>query len=190
VPRQSGFFPDAGADAAAGGGQFATLRADGTLYLPAGFERAPAREPYRVFSAPLVLSVSGERFAPPAAAAASGGGGGGGGGACAFGVNELTGFCFLADERLPYAARLGALPLRDPSRPYDAATNPRECGCGACVVAERVRSLSLVGWLVTIGCTYAGFAALAGAVLWNADVAAQLRKVRTQWAALRAEARG
>jgi hypothetical protein len=87
---------------------------------------------------------------------------------------------------LPWSAQLAALPLRDPSAAYEPASNPHECSCDYCTERESLSNLSPVGWAFTCCATYSGFGALAAAVLWNANIAAQLRKVRREWAALRA----
>ena len=58
VPKQSTYFPDAKGGAAPGG-QFGTLRTDGSVYFPRSFDRS--RTPYRVFdgSAPTILFATG-----------------------------------------------------------------------------------------------------------------------------------
>ena len=58
------------------GRQFATLRADGSVYYPPTFDRS--EEPYRVFSAPLMLYADGTRN--PGRVPAGGGVGWGAGG--------------------------------------------------------------------------------------------------------------
>ena len=45
----------------------------------------------------------------------------------------------------------------------------------------------VVGVLSTIVCTYAGFALLAFAVAWNANLLAKLGKIRKQWNELRGQ---
>ncbi|KAG8463362.1 hypothetical protein KFE25_004873 [Diacronema lutheri] len=171
-PPQTSRWPDARE-----GFQFGTLRPDGSLYLPAHFERARAREPFAVFSAPLALFADGTRRARARHEPE-----------CVHGTNDETGACLLVDSSLPYEEQLARLPLRDPAAPYDARTNPRECSCERCTHAEDVTHLSPMGLAVTLCATYVGFALLATAVLWNANIGAQLRKVRAEWRVLRAAA--
>lgn len=170
-PAAGGFFPAAGAGTEA---QFATLRADGSLYFPPAFNRTAAREPVRAFSAPLALYGDGLRRYAGAAHEPSGGS------ECPHGRNPATGMCYLLDPALPHSEQLARLPERD---------GERACACDMCTHAEDMGHLSPVGVLFTILCTYAGFGLLALAVLWNANLAAKLRKVGAEWRALRAEQR-
>ena len=122
------------------GRQFATLRADGSVYYPPTFDRS--EEPYRVFSAPLMLYADGTRN--PGRVPAGGWGGVGGGGVqsgaspvgdadCApFGVNPQSGYCLLTNASLPYEEQMRQLPRAQPEKPYDAMTNPSSCDCDAC----------------------------------------------------------
>mmetsp|Transcript_28962 Transcript_28962/g.84883 ORF Transcript_28962/g.84883 Transcript_28962/m.84883 type:complete len:309 (-) Transcript_28962:305-1231(-) len=175
-PPQDTFFPEGGASAP--GGEFATLRGDGSVFLPPGFERDPAREPYRVFEAPLAFLGSGERWTEPAHSPA-----------CTFGRNPATGACLLADPALPLADQLAQLPRRDPSLPVSADNAPR-CACDSCTDVEAMSRLSPVGVLFTICFTYAGFALLATAVLWNANIGAKCGELRREWEHLRRRAAG
>lgn len=171
-PPQSELFPEGGPDAS--GGQFGTLRPDGSLYLPPEFERARLRGlGLLAYSPPFALRDDGSLFAR-----------GSNEPACAFGVNEQTGACFLVDPELPFDEQLRALPRKDPALPYDRAANPADCSCDYCTEYEDMRHLSPMGILFTIVATYSGFAALACAVLWNANIGAQVRKVRAEWRAL------
>eukprot|EP00906_Rhabdomonas_costata_P013989 RCo020047 len=59
-----------------------------------------------------------------------------------------------------------------------------ECRCLA-DEDEGWASLSLIGAVFTVGCTYVGFALLAMGTLWNAELGAKLAQVRTLWRQLR-----
>lgn len=170
-PPQSDLFPEGGPDAV--GGQFGTIRADGSLYLPPEYDRSRALEPILAFSAPFAMRDDGSRLARGRHEPK-----------CEFGVNELTGACFLVDPRLPYEQQLRALPRRDPELPYDERSNPADCLCDHCTEFEDIAHLSPIGLVFTLGFTYAGFVALGAAVLWNANVGVQVRKVRVEWRAL------
>lgn len=50
---------------------------------------------------------------------------------------------------------------------------------------ENMSCLSLTGWLVTVGCTYSGFACLILGTLWNADIKKKLKEIRAQWHMMR-----
>mmetsp|Transcript_16472 Transcript_16472/g.42003 ORF Transcript_16472/g.42003 Transcript_16472/m.42003 type:complete len:291 (+) Transcript_16472:470-1342(+) len=174
-PPQSSFFPEGGADGP--GGQFATLRPDGSLYLPNGFDRSVSRQPLRAFSAPLALCPKGTRL--ESATHDPG---------CTHGTNFETGACLLIDPSLPYSEQLAKLPLRDSRMPFESVSNRHECACDACTEHEDMAHLSPLGWVFTVFMTYTGFACLAASVLWNANISAQLRKVGAEWVALRARA--
>lgn len=160
---------------------FATLRADGTVYLPRG-RYASSTGPYALYEAsaasPLVFFATGDvnplRRATPAKS-------------CAYGVNAATGYCFLTNQSLPYEEQLLQLPLADPAKPHNATSNPHTCGCDQCVpdADESLAHLSPVGVISTVLCTYTGFILLAVAVAWNANIATKLRKVGEQWRELR-----
>lgn len=85
VPQQSMYFPDASASAAPGG-QFGTLRADGSVFFPPSFNRS--QTPYRVFdgSSPTILFATG---------AVNHGRGTATEADCPAGVNAATGYCNL-----------------------------------------------------------------------------------------------
>ena len=104
---------------------------------------------------------------------------------CKYGVNNDTGYCFLTDQNLSYEEQLAQLPAADPSKPFNATSNPRVCGCDGCVPDETFTHLSVVGVLSTIVCTYVGFALLAVAIGWNANILKKLSKLGAQWRALR-----
>ena len=95
--------------------QLATLRPDGTIYLPSGY--AAAQQPWEVFKPGALLWESGLAHA--------GGGGGLSDADCEHGANSATGYCFLVDEATPmsYADRLKLLPLKDAAKPFDAETS-------------------------------------------------------------------
>lgn len=85
-----------------------------------------------------------------------------------------------------------ALVMADPTRhvlqhwniwPAPGSSQYRE-DCAAEV--EGFVCLSAVGWLFTVLFTWAGFAALFCATMWNARLCTQIRKVRQQWNDLRA----
>ena len=84
VPKQSMYFPDS--KGAAPGGQFGTLRPDGSLYFPPSFNRSLT--PYRVFDgrAPTILFASGDVNHGRGSAKVAD---------CPAGVNAATGYCNL-----------------------------------------------------------------------------------------------
>ena len=94
--------------------ELATLRPDGTVYLPSGY--AASQQPWEVFRPGALLWGSGLAHA---------GRGGMSEADCEHGVNNATGYCFLVDEAtpMPYADRLKLLPLKDAAKPFDAATS-------------------------------------------------------------------
>lgn len=51
--------------------------------------------------------------------------------------------------------------------------------------SESIRCLSVVGWLITIGCTYGGFILLTVATFWNANIIVKLKKIKAKWNQLR-----
>jgi len=51
-------------------------------------------------------------------------------------------------------------------------------------IAETFACLSPVGWVFTVGFTYAGFALFLSATLWNANLIAKLDAVSSKWKAL------
>lgn len=164
---QSSFFP------AVSSGQFATLRADGSLFTPPPFDES--QEPFRVFRAPLLLFANGERNAGVAPED------------CApFGVNPDTGYCLLTNASLPYEEQLRQLPRPRAEEPYDAESNAGHCDCDSCTAVESFSHLSTVGILFTIGFTYCGFALLSAAVLWNANIVQKLRRIGDLWRQQRA----
>ena len=84
VPKQSMYFPDS--KGAAPGGQFGTLRPDGSLYFPPSFNRSLT--PYRVFDGrvPTILFASGDVNHGRGSAKVAD---------CPAGVNAATGYCNL-----------------------------------------------------------------------------------------------
>jgi len=154
----------------------ATLRPNGTIYLPPGFDNKTF--PYDVFKPNTFLwetlqpNVKGKMTDAD----------------CPHKVNPETGYCFLVDEALPYAEKMKLLPLRDASKPFDEKTNPYECNCNQCVPNENISHLSPLGIVFTIIFTYLGFALLAVAVGWNANIVDKLKGMRTKWRALRGHA--
>mmetsp|Transcript_16281 Transcript_16281/g.42187 ORF Transcript_16281/g.42187 Transcript_16281/m.42187 type:complete len:289 (+) Transcript_16281:472-1338(+) len=168
-PAQRSFFPAEGAAVAS---QFATIRPDGSLYLPSAFNTSAALEPVRAFHAPLALYAGGRRRYAGADNEPKGTS------ECPHGRNPATGACYLVDPALPHAEQLKLLPQRD---------GQPTCDCDLCTHAEDMSHLSPMGLVFTILCTYSGFALLALAVLWNANIVAKLRHVGEEWRALRAE---
>lgn len=157
-PKQSSFYPAEGTPQA----QFATLRPDGSLFYPEGFNHSA--QPFEVFdgSKPLLIGVGGALNAPtfsvnlvPGTKTAED--------CFPNQVNEDTGYCMLS------AAELG---------------ESGECNCDACA-PETMAHLSAVGILFSISFTYVGFVLLAVAVLWNANIIAKLSGVRRKWKELR-----
>lgn len=55
---------------------------------------------------------------------------------------------------------------------------------------ETIWHLSLIGFIFTIGATYAGFILLAIGTLWNADVKSKMRDIKVKWRQLRQRRRG
>jgi len=53
--------------------------------------------------------------------------------------------------------------------------------------AETFACLTAIGWIVTVGMTYAGFALFFFAMFWNANLATKLAKIRRKWKDLRAQ---
>lgn len=161
----------------AGGGPFATVRPDGTIYLgPDG--KVQDGEPLYTATAeaPLALwgdgSVNKLRKDDPHKG-------------CKYGVNEATGYCLLTDPTLPHEEQLKQLPLLNPSKPHNETTNPHVCTCNHCIDTEDMFHLSTVGILSTIVATYLGFALLAFAVAWNANLHKKLGRIKQQWRQLR-----
>lgn len=192
---QTTYFPptkwDKGAivksdDDAAFPDQFAVqLQPSGELQFPDGFDKT--KQPWRVFQTPLVLDGTGTvniagpaqddgkplyprgdckpEYSPKGAAVRDG-------------VNPETGYCFLTDQNLPYAEQLKQL-------------DDSSCDCDAClpISQETMAHLSNVGIVFTIVLTYTGFALLATAVMWNAEIVTKFKKIGQQWRELRAEQR-
>jgi len=52
---------------------------------------------------------------------------------------------------------------------------------------ETMACLSVVGWTITILCTYVGFALLFFATMWNAKICEKLKAFREKWRELRAQ---
>jgi len=52
---------------------------------------------------------------------------------------------------------------------------------------ETMECLSVVGWTITILCTYIGFALLFFATMWNAKICDKLKDFRAKWRELRAQ---
>jgi len=51
---------------------------------------------------------------------------------------------------------------------------------------ENWSCLTLTGWLITIGCTYIGFACLFVGTMWSANLIQKLKQIRKKWLELRA----
>lgn len=147
--------------------QFATLRPDGTVFLPSSFDPSPAKEPFHLVTAPAVLLSSGLRASAPGP-----GRGPEGPRECPFGRNPSTGYCLFTDPSKAMEEQVASLA-------------GGSCDCAVCVHDETMSNLSPMGVLFTICFTYLGFAALATAVLWNANIAGKVAKVRAEWRALR-----
>jgi len=162
-------------------GPFATLRPDGSVYFAEPSTSMPVELYEATTAAPLSFYETGavnplRRDAPLPT------------GACKYGVNAATGYCYLTDQTLSYEKQLEQLgTLADPSRPHNATSNPYVCGCDGCVPEENFSHLSVVGVMSTIVCTYLGFALLAFAVGWNANILNKFKKIRKQWDQLRAQ---
>lgn len=154
----------------------ATLRADDTIYLPSGFDES--QQPWDVFKPKTFLWETGVAHMAKGPFTAED---------CKFGVNTETGYCFLIDEttNMSYADRLKLLPLRDISKPFDAVTNPHECNCNQCTPSETMSHLQPEGVLFAIVFTYSGFALLAVAVGWNANIVQKFAKIGAKWKKLR-----
>ena len=174
-------------------GPFGTIRTDGSIYYPPGFFEI-ATQPYSIYngssgSPPLTFYETGAlnplthrvanlqrtdciaSYHPPTN-----------------GVNPETGYCYLTNQSLSYEEQLEQLPLADSTRPFNASTNPHVCACDACVPQENIFHLSVVGVISTLLCTYLGFALLAVAVGWNANIMVKLKKIPEQWRQLRGTA--
>ena len=175
TPPSSDFFPSGPLP-----GPFATLRADGTVYLPAGGKPTMPIELYEAsVSKPLTFYETGAHHPLPRAGGPASG--------CVHGVNPASGYCFLTNQSLSYEAQLLELPLADPTKPFNATSNPHTCACDACVPHENFFHLSVVGVLSTIICTYSGFILLSVAVAWNANLVYKLGKIGRQWRELRGQ---
>jgi len=154
-PDQSIFFPN---DTTAV--QFGTLRSDGTVYFPPGFDLS--KPPFTLFTAPLVLyddfTINPINFTANLLANGSFPGI-----SCKYGVNPLTGYCLMPEVET--------------------------CDCDHCLpdAHENMAHLSPMGWLFTIGFTYSGFVLLAVAVMWNANIVHKLKGLKTKWRQLRAQ---
>jgi len=175
TPPSTDFYPDGPLP-----GAFATQRADGSVYFPPGFPKGRAAMPYPLYeatsAAPLLFYETGQVNPGRRAQPASG---------CTYGTNPATGYCFLTNQSLSYEAQLASLPLADPSKPFNASSNPHACGCDGCVPHENWSHLSVVGTISSLVCTYVGFALLTVAVGWNANILKKLRRIPQQWAELR-----
>jgi len=171
LPPTGDFFP-----AGPLPGPFGTRRADGTIYVPDGAGHGPFALYGASAKAPLVFYETGALNPLKVDAPATG---------CMYGTNPLTGYCFLTNQSLSYEEQLLQLPLADPKAAFNATANPHVCACDGCVPDEDFSHLSVVGVLSTIVCTYVGFALLAVAVGWNANVVSKFAKIGQQWRALR-----
>lgn len=156
--------------------ELATLRANDTVYLPPGFDAA--QQPWDVFKPSTFLWETGAAHTTRGTFTDKD---------CKFGVNSETGYCFLIDETspMPYEERVKQLPLKDVSKPFDAVTNPHECNCNQCTIDETITHLQPLGIVFTIVFTYSGFALLAVAVGWNANIVQKLKGIKAKWRALR-----
>ena len=45
-------------------------------------------------------------------------------------------YCFLTNQSLSYEDQLASLALADPTKPYNATTNPHVCACDTCTPHE------------------------------------------------------
>jgi len=79
----------------------------------------------------------------------------------------------------------GAWPHRPDGVPYAPSFAYSNQFVGGDCTSEGFRCLSLVGWTVTVGATWTGFALLLSGTFWNAKVLDKLAAVRAEWAALR-----
>ena len=179
TPPSADFYPDGPLP-----GPFATQRADGSVYFPPGFPKSASAMPYSLYeasaAAPLVFYETGAVNPLRRSTPATG---------CVYGVNQATGYCFLTNQSLSYEAQLASLPLADPTKPFNATTNPHSCGCDGCVPQENWSHLSVVGVLSSLVCTYFGFFLLTIAVGWNANILKKLKRIPQQWSQLRAASR-
>lgn len=165
LPPSADFFPSGPLP-----GPFATLRDDGTVYFaqPDGTVGLPV--PLYTASAkqPLSFYETGARNPLRAATPQTG---------CQYGTNLATGYCFLTNQSLSYEEQLRQL---DPKNATGGT-----CACDDCVPHENFLHLSVVGFISSILCTYTGFALLAVAVGWNANITKKLAKIKHQWHQLR-----
>jgi len=177
LPPSADFSPDGPIP-----GPFLTQRPDGSVYTPEGFD---APEPYQLYTAttdePLAFYETGEVNPLQGGRKAS---------ECKYGVNPHTGYCYMTDITLEYEDQLAQLgqygmALADPSLPFNKTTNNYVCGCDGCTPHEDFGHLSIVGVLSAIVCTYVGFALLAVAVGWNANILSKLKKFKEKWNKLR-----
>ena len=79
----------------------------------------------------------------------------------------------------------GAWPPRPEGVPYTPSFKYSNQFVGGACSAEALRCLSLVGWTITVGATWAGFSLLLLGTLWNAKFLDKLAAVRAAWVALR-----
>lgn len=174
-PPAPAFYPEGATP-----GPFGTLRPDGSIYYPPGYQ-AVATEPYQIYTStverPLVFYETGEinplnKRSKPATN-------------CVYGVNTATGYCFMTNQSLSYEDQLRQLPLQNSKLPYNATTNPHVCVCNACTPTEDFGHLSPMGVWTTIVATYVGFVLLAIAVGWNANILGKLGKLKKKWRQLR-----
>ena len=177
--------------------ELATLRPDGSVWLPSGY--ATSQQPWDVYKPGALLWETGLAHAAKGGLADAD---------CEHGANSATGYCFLVDEATPmsYADRRKLLPLKDAAKPFDAETSaphllsaalthphppptppppashptplrpplrlradPHECNCNQCSPSETMGHLAPLGVLFTLVFTYSGFVLLALAVAWLAS---------------------
>jgi hypothetical protein len=156
-------------------GPFATVRPDGTLYVPAS-----ATGQLLTFAsslaAPLAFYETGEVNPLRRATPQTG---------CKYGVNNATGYCFLTDQSLSYEEQLMQLPNADGR--YDNTTAGKTCNCDLCTPLdeEDLSHLAPVGVWATIVFNYSGFVLMAVAVGWNASIMKKFKRIGRQWRELR-----
>ena len=94
--------------------ELATLRPDGSVWLPSGY--ATSQQPWDVYKPGALLWETGLAHAAKGGLADAD---------CEHGANSATGYCFLVDEATPmsYADRRKLLPLKDAAKPFDAETS-------------------------------------------------------------------
>lgn len=159
-------------------GPFATVRPDGTSYVPPEYTAGPLLTFVSTLATPLVFYETGDvnptrRDNPQKN--------------CKYGVNKATGYCFLTNVSLPYAEQLKQLP--NANGYYDNSTAGKTCNCDMCTPQDQEDLGHLAPWGVwaTIVFNYTGFVLMAVAVGWNASILKKLKKIKQQWKELRGQ---